>query len=61
MGGKKATPFNDYSFGKGDGDVRSKTASVDARTRAALRELASICTWAEFVHVCEEQRRKRGW
>jgi hypothetical protein len=53
--------FNDYAVEKGDGFVRRQVKILDAKTLAALRELESLHTWAQFVRVCEEQRRKRGW
>lgn len=34
---------------------------VSDTTKRALEELEYITSWAEFVEICEKQKRKRGW
>lgn len=59
---KGASPYNQYAPKKGDNFERSwKPTEVREVTVRALEELESISTWAEFVKICEEQKRKRGW
>lgn len=61
----KKTPYNAYAPAKNK-DKEDYMRPVrpglpNQATRQALDELDSISTWAEFVEIVAEQRRKRGW
>jgi hypothetical protein len=57
-----ANPYNQYSPSKGENFQRAHEASyVRDITLRAFEELQMIGNWAEFVAICEEQKRKRGW
>lgn len=54
--------YNAFVPQKDDNFERAhKTTYVNAATLAAFDELLLIDSWAEFVAVCDEQKRKRGW
>ena len=54
--------YNEYRAAKGDDFERKhRTKYVSDLTRRAFEELEFISSWAEFVAICEEQKRKRGW
>lgn len=38
---------------------RPKVLRMSEETKAAIAELESISTWADFVRVCQEQEAKR--
>ena len=54
--------YNTYFTEKGDDFQRAhKTTHTSAATLRAFEELEYISSWAQFMEVCEEQKRKRGW
>jgi hypothetical protein len=54
--------YNEYRPQKGEGfERRHKATFVSDVTLKALEELEFITSWAEFVAICAEQKRKRGW
>jgi hypothetical protein len=54
--------YNTYTTQKKDGFQRSHKASyVRGQTQLAFEELANVKNWDDFVRICEEQKRKRGW
>lgn len=58
----KSSPYNQYAPRKDESFERSwKPSYTSETTLRALEELEYITSWAEFVKICEEQKRKRGW
>lgn len=60
---KPGGAYNQYSPRKDDEAFERpwKTTFVSSATLRALEELEYITSWAEFVEICEKQKRKRGW
>jgi len=58
----KPQQYNTF-FSQKDNDafVRPGVSEISAATLRAREELESIFTWEQFVKVCIEQKRKRGW
>jgi hypothetical protein len=62
MSGDKKPGYNAYQRSTSDGFERNwKPSYVSDITLKAFEELEFITSWAEFVAICEEQKRKRGW
>lgn len=60
----KTRPYNVWEKRKKkgfEGESRPSTYIRNAKTERALLELCGIFTWEQFVAVCEEQARKRGY
>ena len=63
MGTPKTPPkYNRYFVQKGNDVERHWTPTyVPETTLKALEELEYIRNWKQFVAICEDQKRKRGW
>lgn len=54
--------YNQYRPQTNDDFERShKTTEISHATEAAFDDLLLINSWKEFVRVCEEQKKTRGW
>lgn len=57
-------PFNAFVIGKQSQKTAASRTYVnqfDWQTQQALEELENIRSWDEFVEICEDQKRVRGW